>query len=157
MKAATTFAERYLSEQTFQSTPPVKAATLKVALLEPVQTTFQSTPPVKAATDTVCSKTLEAAFQSTPPVKAATYPPSSLCNCYGISIHAAREGGDATGKYRLSAVHGFQSTPPVKAATAVQSECPPWGLFQSTPPVKAATFAFRFKCGHGFNFNPRRP
>ena len=30
-------------------------------------------------------------------------------------------------------------------------------LFQSTPPVKAATFAFRFKCGHGFDFNPRRP
>ena len=57
------------------------------------------------------------AFQSTPPVKAAT-------ECFGvldtptpISIHAAREGGDATGKYRLPAVYGFQSTPPVKAAT----------------------------------------
>ena len=35
-------------------------------------------------------------FQSTPPVKAATVAQSAVCRQADISIHAAREGGDAT-------------------------------------------------------------
>ena len=35
------------------------------------------------------------AFQSTPPVKAATCPPDKAAQLRAISIHAAREGGDA--------------------------------------------------------------
>ena len=96
-----------------------------------------------------------------------------------ISIHAAREGGDATGKYRLPAVHGFQSTPPVKAATDTLSLSAARVRFQSTPPVKAATSRHGVPAnfddisihaareggdaavvGHRFaatDFNPRRP
>ena len=35
-------------------------------------------------------------FQSTPPVKAATFDGKIFCCLTAISIHAAREGGDAT-------------------------------------------------------------
>ena len=35
-------------------------------------------------------------FQSTPPVKAATSTKDSTAKMIGISIHAAREGGDGT-------------------------------------------------------------
>ena len=56
---------------------------------------FQSTPPVKAATKNLHKMAQEdAAFQSTPPVKAATEYTFPLCQQLGISIHAAREGGD---------------------------------------------------------------
>ena len=77
----------------FQSTPPVKAATVeKRKAMTPHE--FQSTPPVKAATLFFCLALLLLLFQSTPPVKAAT----GMRRCYAtrtkISIHAAREGGD---------------------------------------------------------------
>ena len=55
---------------------------------------FQSTPPVKAATMLTSLHLSTPAFQSTPPVKAATQMLPSLAFCADISIHAAREGGD---------------------------------------------------------------
>ena len=102
--------------QTFQSTPPVKAATC-LTFVMPVDALFQSTPPVKAATRANSMRHSTARFQSTPPVKAATVnstsgrktnrlfqstPPVKAAtinvrtdNCdTEISIHAAREGGD---------------------------------------------------------------
>ena len=110
-------------------------------MLEP----FQSTPPVKAATIRATVGHYTDGFQSTPPVKAAT---SNILANYRqqvISIHAAREGGDHT----LGKVHShstaFQSTPPVKAATIINIR-PRRGIcvFQSTPPVKAATSRLPF-------------
>ena len=55
---------------------------------------FQSTPPVKAATMPAVVFTLTLPFQSTPPVKAATCKIILPRVFYDISIHAAREGGD---------------------------------------------------------------
>ena len=79
----------------FQSTPPVKAATLTQHCLMIPLPVFQSTPPVKAATSAAFGSNTKATFQSTPPVKAATHG-SFYCKQLGkISIHAAREGGDA--------------------------------------------------------------
>ena len=100
-------------------------------------------------------------FQSTPPVKAATVKSIKYCTYSGISIHAAREGGDEE-KERESwhshiSIHAareggdlvksspavpttiFQSTPPVKAATQQVDTAERFKQFQSTPPVKAAT------------------
>ena len=57
---------------------------------------FQSTPPVKAATRKALMPDGGAVFQSTPPVKAATYGTSTCRIVTDISIHAAREGGDET-------------------------------------------------------------
>ena len=56
--------------------------------------TFQSTPPVKAATLVYATSQVRAVFQSTPPVKAATLAQIHIKNVSRISIHAAREGGD---------------------------------------------------------------
>ena len=56
---------------------------------------FQSTPPVKAATPPFSQGDKHLLFQSTPPVKAATREVAKFISRGGISIHAAREGGDA--------------------------------------------------------------
>ena len=55
---------------------------------------FQSTPPVKAATLQTDDVLSAEEFQSTPPVKAATISHIGFWGMLGISIHAAREGGD---------------------------------------------------------------
>ena len=55
---------------------------------------FQSTPPVKAATLVMSGCAYPFLFQSTPPVKAATFYRVTAWRGLGISIHAAREGGD---------------------------------------------------------------
>ena len=75
-----------------------------------------------------------------------------------ISIHAAREGGDEVFRDIAELACSFQSTPPVKAATYYayaysnrNSE------FQSTPPVKAATLQAAYNTQMPNNFNPRRP
>ena len=50
---------------------------------------------MKAATLICACETCPLEFQSTPPVKAATVQLVKPCKCARISIHAAREGGDA--------------------------------------------------------------
>ena len=55
---------------------------------------FQSTPPVKAATIPAIAISVMRLFQSTPPVKAATIEKHCSPMRIAISIHAAREGGD---------------------------------------------------------------
>ena len=64
--------EEVFYDAEFQSTPPVKAATLSVSH-SVISAIFQSTPPVKAATISACIiGVMYLIFQSTPPVKAAT-------------------------------------------------------------------------------------
>ena len=126
----------------FQSTPPVKAATPQHrhgagvtaisihaareggdALRATPHTRiseFQSTPPVKAATSGGGFVAIELLFQSTPPVKAATITGTALYSMQRISIHAAREGGDALRMSFFCCLSLFQSTPPVKAATPLR-------------------------------------
>ena len=140
---------------------------------------FQSTPPVKAATVDSGSPFADCSFQSTPPVKAATLGVTIIELLPSISIHAAREGGDGFGFCPCRRAERFQSTPPVKAATnfglqfvkfrkfqstppVKAATCklmpltePP--LFQSTPPVKAATCPAECLALRPFHFNPRRP
>ena len=73
---------------------------------------FQSTPPVKAATVLSAFSSSIATFQSTPPVKAATPSSQFLFLCYLISIHAAREGGDAKLKNITTADGNFNPRRP---------------------------------------------
>ena len=123
----------------FQSTPPVKAATMLCCSWSWVWL-FQSTPPVKAAT--AKARTMRSSsfgFQSTPPVKAATNEHERTPFNDDISIHAAREGGDSLTARAGSSKLSFQSTPPVKAATGGMKHTAVTYKFQSTPPVKAAT------------------
>ena len=106
----------------------------------PTPPKFQSTPPVKAAT--LCRRVTVGydLFQSTPPVKAATQDGYRSNTAQAISIHAAREGGDTPKTTQSLSSGRFQSTPPVKAATLQGESMDAIAGFQSTPPVKAATF-----------------
>ena len=72
----------------------MKAATTSI-IADIFAAVFQSTPPVKAATGRLSVIRSRKAFQSTPPVKAATKSVTRMGYIGGISIHAAREGGDA--------------------------------------------------------------
>ena len=124
---------------------------------------------MKAATCTHGINTITLKFQSTPPVKAATCYGAAEFRHGGISIHAAREGGDVLFSFFCRPPSGFQSTPPVKAATripcvfvgqlvisihaareggdlAIIQLRHAGSTFQSTPPVKAATFNFGTRC-----------
>ncbi len=72
-------------------------------------------------------------------MKAATRVKLAAAILLHISIHAAREGGDASMDPFTAHNLGFQSTPPVKAATKFSAQLCIGKIFQSTPPVKAAT------------------
>ena len=80
----------------FQSTPPVKAATISSALAMLVSMPFQSTPPVKAATMMYLDEngneiiSIHAAREGGDVAASA-----ATASTETISIHAAREGGDA--------------------------------------------------------------
>ena len=79
----------------FQSTPPVRGATLCHECHNKRHPEFQSTPPVRGATFTPLSSYSFFSFQSTPPVRGAT-----------------------RGAKAYPAMHPiFQSTPPVRGAT----------------------------------------
>ena len=100
---------------------------------------FQSTPPVKAATLYQQRQSQYHKFQSTPPVKAATIVRRFQVAASVISIHAAREGGDgdiviAFDRYSIS-IHAAREGGDVCGL----SDYIAYMIFQSTPPVKAAT------------------
>ena len=156
----------------------MKAATL-IAHPPCTYLSFQSTPPVKAATYTggvlryTVSISIHAAREG-----GDSYPRRAGQGC-AISIHAAREGGDTYMGYSFFNNIGFQSTPPVKAATAALNS----SLFHPTISIHAAREGGDTDCtpavylsfisihaaregGDGFgmsrlsicgHFNPRRP
>ena len=80
-------------------------------------------------------------FQSTPPVKAATPFYCLYVSTGSISIHAAREGGDALAVYIVKkdkiSIHAAREGGDVSARSELS-----FNLFQSTPPVKAATYTY---------------
>ncbi len=118
---------------------------------------FQSTPPVKAATQAEGCANRESLFQSTPPVKAATERISRAVGFGGISIHAAREGGDAGLFAVFRAPMGFQSTPPVKAATLPNVSAPLLMDISIHAAREGGDEAAAMANHNPRNFNPRRP
>ena len=102
---------------------------------------FQSTHPVRGATlsDAISACTRHA-FQSTHPVRGATRCFSSPHSSTKVSIHAPREGCDEGGMSNYIAEIMFQSTHPVRGATyPIYDEKHREELFQSTHPVRGAT------------------
>ena len=96
-------------------------------------------------------------FQSTPPVKAATQFGDPILQQLTISIHAAREGGDAWTTAFMLWTTQFQSTPPVKAATAliVDDEARiPISIHAAREGGDAVIVPYSLSQS---NFNPRRP
>ena len=74
-----------------------------------------------------------------------------------ISIHAAREGGDVQPVGQLLCFVGFQSTPPVKAATDSRAAVDAV-IKISIHAAREGGDAWRYGAGHTHKyFNPRRP
>ena len=78
---------------------------------------FQSTPPVKAATRRKFPAQLRVGISIHAAREGGDEEKSRFNEAEAISIHAAREGGDSTWAAILRGQWRFQSTPPVKAAT----------------------------------------
>ena len=101
---------------------------------------FQSTPPVWGATDAyllIISKRGD--FNPRPPCGGRQYLICFLSDCFAISIHAPRVGGDGNGVLNGLGALSFQSTPPVWGATRGLAFTVSGYTFQSTPPVWGAT------------------
>ena len=103
----------------FQSTLPVKGATVHFEQGANKYTEFQSTLPVKGATSSRCSVNGRFLFQSTLPVKGATGTSVFVCVPKLISIHAPGKGSDTKPGLGSSVNSTFQSTLPVKGATMI--------------------------------------
>ena len=91
-------------------------------------------------------------------MKAATILDDGLTLTADISIHAAREGGDATVASAFAdafciSIHAAREGGDVGNAVFVPTVI----KFQSTPPVKAATINFILLEVALIYFNPRRP
>ena len=141
---------------------------------------FQSTPPIRVATIDASGFGTFLQFQSTPPIRVATRLRYSRF-CFGsdfnprhpygwrhdivegkerndeISIHATHTGGDVdrgeVGDFPAS----FQSTPPIRVATISAVRSMESATFQSTPPIRVATRRFRRVRQRSQDFNPRHP
>ena len=141
MRGATTWTgEGQLAYQIFQSTLPVRGATMTIPPSPWLPTAFQSTLPVRGATAMVAAGIFHRA----------------------ISIHAPRAGSDGLIERRINrykyfnprspcgerqyqmhkryATLLFQSTLPVRGATQYHNNFPHHEQFQSTLPVRGATF-----------------
>ena len=150
----------------FNPRPPCGGRLLNRHIL-PSAVPFQSTPPVRGATITAVCKYYLCIFQSTPPVRGATVVIVRVRYVDDISIHAPRAGGDGSppGTYPdhqhfnprppCGGRHGapvvgeafsrlFQSTPPVRGATEMHILEADELIFQSTPPVRGATARLRY-------------
>ena len=129
--------------QLFQSTHPVRGATFERSSQPPSTTTFQSTHPVRGATQ--YPKTVE----GPPPI--SIHAPREGCDAttiapglqgLSISIHAPREGCDLSALGNVGGLLVFQSTHPVRGATVTQAVAKTKrAKFQSTHPVRGATVA----------------
>ena len=141
---------------------------------------FQSTRPIRGATLlSTSAKAKDVLFQSTRPIRGATYDLQWQSSCLCISIHAPHTGRDPSRRpgwtlrpyfnprapygARLCEVcpalrsDGFQSTRPIRGATK------PLGLwdiadmvFQSTRPIRGATHA-KLALSHYQKFQSTRP
>ena len=127
-------------------------------------TKFQSTPPIRVATIAVNQLWRKCQFQSTPPIRVATFLPTQnlLWNIhfnprhpYGWRLDVHFLTSSAIWNFNPRHPYGwrpvcqisdkrmclFQSTPPIRVATAQMALTAQAKLFQSTPPIRVATYA----------------
>ena len=146
----------------FQSTHPVRGATLGVGLPDGVRRISIHAPREGCDHYPMPSIRFHYLFQSTHPVRGATELDAGAVHCRAISIHAPREGCDSPISSRIPAhrpisIHApregcdrrrprtrrgetiFQSTHPVRGATTDKPTPTPNKPFQSTHPVRGAT------------------
>ena len=163
----------------FQSTHPVRGATLRGSVSSPARSGFQSTHPVRGATMDKAAAAGNNEFQSTRPVWGATMCTSRRRSSATISIHAPRVGRDNCICVDIRVSLHFNPRAPCGARPGRRTSCStrkyfnpraPCGArprgeeprteirgFQSTRPVWGATSVVVFSGVSMANFNPRAP
>ncbi|QTA93757.1 Uncharacterized protein dnm_098630 [Desulfonema magnum] len=135
----------------FQSTPPVRGATISASGARRSPRRFNPRPPCGERHQIFKQFLTFVLFQSTPPVRGATdisraFPPELPVSIHApragsdpsqfgdidVSIHAPRAGSD-TPRYAVFLVM-FQSTPPVRGATLYSVAAKPPSSFNPRPP-----------------------
>ena len=109
---------------------------------------FQSTPPRGGRHGDFGGGTEAALFQSTPPRGGRPRAGDGDQRQRGISIHAPREGGDASSKGCHQQGPNFNPRPPRGGRPDTSSRCVGSNRFQSTPPARGATLAI---CDYALN------
>ena len=143
----------------FQSTLPVRGATITDEILDDISSNFNPRSPCGErpflrAFDSVRSLL----FQSTLPVRGATYVALNLALSPIISIHAPRAGSDIAARHIVPRDDVFQSTLPVRGATINDSLTAPQKFISIHAP-RAGSDRFcglLILCGLSY-FNPRSP
>ncbi|EFR40816.1 hypothetical protein HMPREF9162_2208 [Selenomonas sp. oral taxon 137 str. F0430] len=124
------------------------ATRLNDVLIESVE--FQSTRPVRGATIfSACGRSFKT-FQSTRPVRGATGAKNVTAVISDVSIHAPRAGRDRRPKQQPCAAAGFNPRAPCGARRTVNFSVALHLLFQSTRPVRGATAKEVGRPFHGF-------
>ena len=119
---------------------------------------FQSTRPIRGAT--LCLKRgalTQPLFQSTRPIRGATALRLHQLDIVHISIHAPHTGRDVQVGQSLETSTLFQSTRPIRGATELLIWPNTSQRFQSTRPIRGATPVHGTRCENTSNFNPRAP
>ena len=101
----------------FQSTHPLRGATLYQCNNAWPHMGFQSTHPLRGATDGAPTSAVAGSFQSTHPLRGATPGTRAWRRCCRISIHAPLAGCDLVQLQCNLRIRLFQSTHPLRGAT----------------------------------------
>ena len=123
----------------FQSTPPVRGATVSGARCKCGKIISIHAPRAGGDLSSKRATTVRPHFNPRPPCGGRHSGHIRRPHRQGISIHAPRAGGDSTSRQATITTIRFQSTPPVRGATMEQIRCVKELRFQSTPPVRGAT------------------
>ena len=141
----------------FQSTHPVRGATLCTTATRQGCTRFQSTHPVRGATAASLTEQIEAAISiHAPRAGCDRQPPQKRALCPNFNPRTPC-GVRPCGLRGLTTRLLFQSTHPVRGATFETVYDFAYTEFQSTHPVRGATAARRLSRSNRRYFNPRTP
>ena len=146
-----------LSITEFQSTRPVRGATLERQILEDAFTISIHAPRAGRDCSALQPCLKNQLFQSTRPVRGATQHPSELQEIHWISIHAPRAGRDPNGSKIIFKGMEFQSTRPVRGATFLHFQQHHQVPISIHAPRAGRDFSAGYVRGRPSYFNPRAP
>ena len=101
----------------FQSTRPIRGATVAETEPQAMYLRFQSTRPIRGATKNLRTIAIMNLFQSTRPIRGATVYLQLFQQGLHISIHAPHTGRDIIFAVQGAEDNIFQSTRPIRGAT----------------------------------------
>ena len=141
----------------FQSTPPVRGATIRGYAVRRERGISIHAPRAGGDTTEIDIAVRAMLFQSTPPVRGATRRSPCFRRTYGISIHAPRAGGDAwaayMAKFEIISIHAPRAGGDLRRNLLLHEGAQD---FNPRPPC-GGRHAPRLLTGCHCHFNPRPP